>query len=172
MNFAPEYKMKEGSAARSTCRNNHIEKDVTFKKCPQAFGPILKSHGAALLLDLDGFSEEHLGGRSAGFNESWSKHCVQILIGSGCLQHHIPPVQNLDGEPQRNVETQSWSEGERPACSFHSLKICWHECVSVPTGGDRDFFFLSCKLERRRNRDPFVFLCVSIGQLQLVVNVF
>lgn len=52
---------------------NHIEENVKLRKCPQTSGPVLKSHSAALLQDLHGFCEEHLGGTSAGFNESWRR---------------------------------------------------------------------------------------------------
>lgn len=47
-----------------------MEENVKLRKCPQTSGPVLKSHSAALLQDLRGFCEEHLGGTSAGFNES------------------------------------------------------------------------------------------------------
>lgn len=47
---------------------NHMEENVKLRKCP-----VLKSHSAALLQDLRGFCEEHLGGTSAGFNESWRR---------------------------------------------------------------------------------------------------
>lgn len=49
---------------------NHTEENVKLRKCPQTSGPVLKSHSAALLQNLRGFCEEHLGGTSAGFNES------------------------------------------------------------------------------------------------------